>query len=50
MLTKPEGEWIDCAIYGMETLQPFCVQGSLEPDLMICTVNLQSCYIDRRNT
>lgn len=29
-------EWLDQAIHGLKTLQPFCVKGFLEPMRMIC--------------
>ena len=36
-LTPVPFEWLDAAIHGLETLQPFCVKGYLEPGRMICT-------------
>lgn len=38
-------EWLDAAIHGLETLQPFCVKGYLEPGRMICTVSYRNCYV-----
>ena len=45
-------EWLDRAIFGMETLLPFEVSGYCEPGRMVCTVDLFECRIvfenDRR--
>ena len=45
-------EWLDRAIFGMETLLPFEVAGYCEPGRMVCTVNHLECRIvfenDRR--
>lgn len=38
-------EWIEQAIYGLETMRPFCVKGFLEPGRMLCTVSYWNCYI-----
>lgn len=38
-------EWLDQAIHGLKTLQPFCVKGFLEPMRMICVVSYWSCHI-----
>ena len=38
-------EWLDAAIHGLETLQPFCVKGYLEPGRMICTVSYHNSYV-----
>ena len=39
-------EWLDRAIFGLETLLPFEVRGHCEPGSMVCTVNLSGCRID----
>ena len=44
-LTPIPLEWLDAAIHGLETLQPFCVKGYLEPGRMICTVSYGHCYM-----
>lgn len=44
-LTPVPFEWLDAAIHGLETLQPFCVKGYLEPCRMICTVSYRNCYV-----
>lgn len=44
-LTPIPLEWLDAAIHGLETLQPFCVKGYLEPGRMICTVSYRNCYV-----
>ena len=44
-LTPVPFEWLDAAIHGLETLQPFCVKGYLEPGRMICTVSYRNCYV-----
>ncbi len=38
-------EWLDQAIHGLTTLEPFAVHGYCEPDRMICTVAYWNCYI-----
>ena len=38
-------EWLDQAIHGLKTLQPFCVKGFLEPMRMICVVSYWNCHI-----
>ena len=38
-------EWLDRAIFGMETLLPFEVSGYCEPGRMVCTVDLFECRI-----
>ena len=38
-------EWLDQAIHGLKTLQPFCVKGFLEPMRMICVVSSWNCHI-----
>ena len=38
-------EWLDRAIFGMETLLPFEVAGYCEPGRMVCTVNHLECRI-----
>ena len=44
-LTDVAFEWVGQTIHGLETLHPFCVKGSLEPDRMLCMVSYWSCYI-----
>ena len=44
-LTPVPFEWLDAAIHGLETLQPFCVKGYLEPARMLCTVSYGHCYM-----
>lgn len=38
-------EWVAQAIHGLETLNPFCVHGNLEPGRMLCIVSYWNCYI-----
>ena len=38
-------EWIDDAIHGLETLNPFCVKGFMEPGRFICVVSFWNCHI-----
>ena len=38
-------EWLDDAIHGLETLNPFCVKGFMEPDRFICVVSFWNCHI-----
>ena len=44
-LTDIAVEWLDQAIHGLETLEPFSVHGFCEPGRMICTVSYWNCYI-----
>ncbi|NLL90798.1 MAG: hypothetical protein GX222_00040 [Ruminococcaceae bacterium] len=37
--------WVDKAIRGLETLDPFCVNGNLEPERFLCTVSYWNCHI-----
>ena len=38
-------EWLDQAIHGLQTLQPFCVKGFLEPDRFLCMVSYWNCHV-----
>ena len=38
-------EWLDQAIHGLQTMQPFCVKGFLEPNRFLCTVSYWNCHI-----
>ena len=38
-------EWLDRAIWGLETLLPFEVSGYCEPGRMVCTVEFSECRI-----
>lgn len=38
-------EWIDQAIHGLETMQPFCVKGFMEPNRFLCLVSYWNCHI-----
>ena len=38
-------EWLDEAIHGLETLNPFCVKGFMEPRRFICVVSFWNCHI-----
>ena len=38
-------EWLDDAIHGLETLNPFCVKGFMEPERFICVVSFWNCHI-----
>lgn len=38
-------EWLDQAIHGLTTLEPFAVHGFCEPDRMVCTVSYWNCYV-----
>ena len=37
--------WLDDAIHGLETLNPFCVKGFMEPERFICVVSFWNCHI-----
>lgn len=37
--------WLDQAIRGLETMQPFCVKGFLEPRRLLCVVSYWNCHI-----
>ena len=38
-------EWLDQCIHGLETMNPFCVKGFLEPNRFICVVSYWNCHI-----
>ena len=38
-------EWLERAIFGLETLLPFEVYGYCEPGKMVCTVGFSECRI-----
>lgn len=38
-------EWLDQAIFGLETMKPFCVKGFLEPLRFLCVVSYWNCHI-----
>lgn len=38
-------EWLDQAIHGLKTMQPFCVKGFLEPSRFLCMVSYWNCHI-----
>lgn len=38
-------EWIEDAIAGLEKQRPFCVTGSMEPELVVCIVNYHCCHV-----
>ncbi|MCH1939452.1 hypothetical protein [Holdemania massiliensis] len=38
-------EWVEQAIHGLETMQPFCVKGFLEPNRFLCTVSYWNCHL-----
>lgn len=38
-------EWLDQAIHGLETLEPFIVHGQLEPTRLLCIVSYWECHI-----
>lgn len=38
-------EWLDQAIHGLKTMQPFCVKGFLEPRRFLCMVSYHNCHI-----
>ena len=48
-LTNLPLEWLDRAIFGMETLLPFEVSAYCEPGKMICTVDTWECRIIYKN-
>ncbi len=47
-------EWLEQAIHGLKTLQPFCVKGFMEPTRFLCVVSYWNCHIicedDRRHS
>ena len=38
-------EWLDQAIHGLKTLEPFAVHGFCEPGRMLCLVSYWNCHI-----
>ena len=44
-LTDVAVEWLEQAIHGLTTLEPFAVHGGCEPGRMVCTVSYWNCYI-----
>lgn len=44
-LTNVPMEWLNQAIHGLETLEPFAVHGVLEPGRVICLVSYWNCHI-----
>jgi len=38
-------DWIEQAIHGLETWNPFCVTANLEPGCFICVVGYHNCHI-----
>lgn len=44
-LTDVGIEWLDQAIHGLETLEPFTVHGFCEPNRMLCTVSYWNSFI-----
>ena len=44
-LTNVCFEWLNQAIHGLETLEPFSVHGVCEPGRMICTISYWNCYV-----
>ena len=37
--------WLERAIYGLETMLPFTVKGTMEPTRILCTVSYWNCHI-----
>ena len=46
-LTNVPIEWVNQAIHGLETLEPFAVHGVMEPDRMICLVILKELIVKK---
>ena len=44
-LTNVPFDWLDRAIFGLETLLPFEVYGCCEPGRIVCTVDFSECRI-----
>jgi hypothetical protein len=44
-LTDVPFDWLEQAIHGLETMQPFAVHGFCEPGRMVCLVSYHICYI-----
>jgi len=44
-ITNVPVDWLDRAIFGLETLLPFTVSGFCEPGEMVCTVDFSECRI-----
>lgn len=44
-MTDVAGDWLEQAIYGLETMRPFAVHGTLEPGRMVCAVSYWNCHI-----
>lgn len=38
-------EWVEQAIHGLETMQPSCVKGFLQPSRFLCMVSYWNCHI-----
>lgn len=38
-------DWLEQAIHGLYTMQPFAVYGFCEPNRMVCTVSHWNCYV-----
>lgn len=38
-------DWLEQAIHGLETLQPFCVKAFMEPGTFLCVVSGYYCYM-----
>lgn len=44
-LTDVGIEWLDQAIHGLETLEPFTVHGFCEPNRLLCTVSYWNSFV-----
>ena len=44
-LTDIPFDWLNEAIHGLEILNPFCVDGFMEPGRFICVVSFWNCHI-----
>lgn len=44
-LDEIASDWLEQAIHGLETMQPFCVKGNMEPGHFLCVVSYYNCHI-----
>lgn len=44
-LTDVVCDWLDQAIHGLKTREPFAVHGYCEPGRMVCLVSYYTCYV-----
>ncbi|MDE6035067.1 MAG: hypothetical protein K2G36_04075 [Ruminococcus sp.] len=42
-------DWLEQAIHGLETMNPFCVKAYMEPGRFLCVVSYYNCHIIYEN-